>query len=41
MFGNNTLLTNGFCFVIIRTGDSAFMESLTGIMRHGLKAHFR
>ena len=35
------LLTNSEPFAIICNGDSAFVESLTGRMRHRLKAHFR
>ena len=35
------LLTNKIQFDMIHTGDSVFVESLSGRMRHGLKAHLR
>jgi len=36
-----TMLTNVFRFAIIFIGDSAFVESLSGRMRHRLKARLR
>lgn len=35
------LLTNKLQFDMIHTGDSVFVESLSGRMRRGLKAHLR
>jgi hypothetical protein len=34
-------LTRQNAFDMINSGDSAFVENLTGRMRHGLKAHLR